>query len=476
MLCDSVMCSEFGNRNSYYTRPSPDKSIMRRKGAGEGMDEDASLRETSLSKARARTQSDVLGDRTSRFTQLRGWLVNVVAEGTPFILRLQRLRSQPLAHLWLRGSSALGDQWSYMVILPLCFWTGDAALGADFTLCLLLGTILGNFAKNVFALPRPPSPPVVLLQHTMNDFGFPSVHTLNAVTVSTVLVRYHWFQAYYYATSDSTVAMLLFALSVLIALFWMFSIPLSRMYVGVHSPLDCVAGFGAGVIFSVLWIAVYSSMIHWVIVDQTALVPVILVAAFLAIVVHPRAQKRSPSYRNNIAVIGIVAGAFIGLSHYETTLAAVTSSNYPWWPVLPAEALARSLGVSKFIVVSVGRFVEGFAIVGLIKAAMEPLLSSLFTLIFILPVFSTVRLWLVRVLSFLTLPHPDALNNVDHPLEGFEADIADYEAELQLEVLNSRRLARREAAVLARAVTHLAIGVAVVNWLRVLFMVTGLTY
>ena len=36
----------------------------------------------------------------------------------------------PLMHLWLRGSSALGDQWSYMVILPLCFWTGDAYLGA----------------------------------------------------------------------------------------------------------------------------------------------------------------------------------------------------------------------------------------------------------------------------------------------------------------------------------------------------------
>jgi len=402
-------------------------------------------------------------------------MVHKIAEGTPFILRLQEYRKNRLVHWWLRGSSALGDQWSYMVILPLCFWTGDVELGAEFTLCLLLGTFMGNFAKNLFALPRPPSPPVVLLQHTMKDFGFPSVHTLNAVTVSGVLLRYHWQQGWTYVSSDPVVAQWLFAGSVALALFWCFSIPLSRMYVGVHSPLDCVAGFAAGLLFLLNWLWVYDHLHHWITVSKTALVPVMVVAAFLAITVHPRAQKRSPSHRHNIAVIGVVTGAFIGISQHPDTLRAVLTSDYPWWPAVPVSALAQGFGVSRSLVVSVGRFVEGFGCVGLVKLS-EPFLTALFTLVFTLPVFSTVKYWIVYVLSRLTIPHPEALNNVDHPLDGFEGDILDYERELELELANSKKLAKREAAVLARAVTHTLIGLTIVNWIPILFVVTGLVY
>lgn len=412
----------------------------------------------------------------SQFSLLRQHLLERVAQGTPFILRLQRLRRQWPVHLWLRGSSALGDQWSYMIILPLCFWTGDVYLGIEFTLCLLLGTFLGNFAKNIFALPRPPSPPVQLLQHTMNDFGFPSVHTLNAVTVSAVLLRYQWDRCWTCFSSDPLMSQLAFGVSVLLALFWMFSIPLSRMYVGVHSPLDCVAGFGAGVVFALNWMWIYPHLYLWLTVTKTALVPVVIAATFLAITIHPRAQKRSPSYRNNIAVIGVLAGAFIGIPQHPFTMTLVLESSYWGWPQVPVSALANSLGVSKSVIVSVGRFVEGFACVGLIKATMEPLLTGLLTLIFITPIFSTVKYWIICTLSWLTIPHPEALNNSDHPLEGFEADIQEYQNELELELANSKRLARREAAVLARVVAHFLIGISIVDWVRVLFVVTNLQY
>ncbi len=46
----------------------------------------------------------------SGFTRLRKRMVNIVASGTPFLQDLQKHRRNPLVHLWLRGSSALGGE------------------------------------------------------------------------------------------------------------------------------------------------------------------------------------------------------------------------------------------------------------------------------------------------------------------------------------------------------------------------------
>ncbi len=361
------------------------------------------------------------------------------------------------------------------MILPLCFWTGDAALGAEFTLCLLIGTFLGNFAKNSFALPRPPAPPVQIFQHTMKDFGFPSVHTLNAVTVSGVLLRYHYEKAWFYFSSDPATARLWFVASVAVALLWCISIPLSRMYVGVHSPLDVVGGFVFGAVFLLLWIVVYPPMYVWTTETRTLLVPVMCVAAFLACAVHPRSQRPSPSYRNNIAVIGIVAGTFIGLSHRAETLAFLQSLDVKW-PAVSVEAFAASFGVERQLAVSVLRFLCGVALMVAVKAVLEPLLSAIFTLLFIMPVLSWVKRVLIGVFSRITIPHPEALNNVDFPSEGFAREILEMEEALALEIKNNRQLARREAGILSRVVTQAVLGMAIVDLVPALFQVCQLRY
>lgn len=364
-----------------------------------------------------------------------------------------------------------------MVILPLCFWTGDILLGAEFTLCLLIGTFLGNFAKNVFALPRPPAPPVALLQHTMRDFGFPSVHTLNAVTVSGVLLRYHYEHAWWYFSSDPAVALWIFVGSVSLAVLWCVSIPLSRMYVGVHSPLDVVAGFASGIVFLLGWLWAYPGMYLWITVTRTYLVPVVCLGAFVAVTVHPRSQRPSPSYRNNIAVIGIIVGTFLGLAYRQETLNGLLGLGVSGWPQFPVAALQGALGLAGRVqAVSVGRFVTGLLAVVLVKIVVEPLLTLVFSLVFILPVFSTVKRALIAVLSTLVLPHPDALNNVDHPSERFQSEIEESLRERELDSKSERRLARREAGVLSRVVTHALIGVSIVSVVPAMFSLCGLAY
>lgn len=54
---------------------------------------------------------DVSKPQRGCFAWLRGRMINEVARGTPFLLWLQQYRGNPLVHAWLRGASALGDQW-----------------------------------------------------------------------------------------------------------------------------------------------------------------------------------------------------------------------------------------------------------------------------------------------------------------------------------------------------------------------------
>ena len=83
---------------------------------------------------------------------------------------------------------------------------------------------------------------------------------------------------------------------------------------------------------------------------------------------------------------------------------------------------------------------------------------------------------LISVLSTLILPHPEALNNVDHPSERFEREIEENMRETELDKKSERRLARREAGVLSRVVTHALLGVCIVSIVPAMFSLCGLSY
>lgn len=145
---------------------------------------------------------------------------------------------------WLRAPMAfftfLGTEPFYMLVMPAILWCYDAGLGLRLGFILLGSSSLNAVLKLVFQLPRPYWVSTDVHAYTVEtSFGLPSGHAQNAVAVWGRLA----------AAASSSWAKV--GAAVLIAL-----ISFSRLYLGVHFPLDVAAGWlvGAAVLLAFLWL------------------------------------------------------------------------------------------------------------------------------------------------------------------------------------------------------------------------------
>jgi membrane-associated phospholipid phosphatase len=143
--------------------------------------------------------------------------------------------------LWLQGFSPeldwpfrlfsfLGNEGFYLLLLPLVYWCLDRRTGARLTLLFLASAYVNAFAKVVAAQPRPfqYDPRVIPLVHAGGG-GFPSGHAQHGVVVwGTIASRLR-------SPRAGWTAVLLIGM-----------ISLSRLYLGVHFPLDLVGGWVLG--------------------------------------------------------------------------------------------------------------------------------------------------------------------------------------------------------------------------------------
>jgi len=345
--------------------------------------------------------------------QLRLYLVNKVARGTDFILTLQRYRNRVI-DIYFVVSSILGDQIAYVMLLPWLFWVFNPPLGRAFLELLILGTIVGNIVKNCLALPRPPSPPV-WTRKRLTDYGCPSSHSLNSMALPFFLVYHFW------NNDDLYSSITYFALAAL----WALSVIFSRMYLGVHSPLDVTVGSSIGFLLLIFWINVHEAVDRWLV--NGIHVPMVLLLLTVSIIaIHPRSSSRSiigqsPSFRYTVALLGLLCGLAIGAWSLNETKEFVTASNISKHPILQEIPLCNitinncPTFMTKRSCMSIARVTIGLIILEAANFIGKYITLGLVSIILYIPWISSKSDVIGSHLGKLALPHPVPLDNIDHP-------------------------------------------------------------
>ena len=149
---------------------------------------------------------------------------------------LENLRV-PVLNEFMLAITYLGDEITFLVLALIFFWCIDKRLGYYILSVGFLGTIANQFMKLWFRVPRPwvLDENFTILEQARegaSGYSFPSGHTQSSVGL---------FGTIAYTTKNKLVRLFCLAAVILV--------PFSRMYIGVHTPLDvCAAAIMAAIL------------------------------------------------------------------------------------------------------------------------------------------------------------------------------------------------------------------------------------
>lgn len=311
--------------------------------------------------------------------QLRQWLIPVVRWETPYLARIQNACRSQFLDSYFAFTANLGTHTFFMMFLPICFWCGYPDFGIALVHMLALGVYLSGALKDLVCLPRPLSPP--LQRITMSgsaalEYGFPSTHTTNAVSVA--VFGLHLLYESQHEWSPSSYSLLRLG-----CYCYATSITLGRMYCGMHGFFDVLLGAVLGVFIAWLRIA-YGQILDLWVIDGSWIHPTIAVAALaLAIRFHPEPADNCPCFDDSVAFLGVVMGISIGTWQHAQRY-GMPKSNPPLAGMFPY--------TNQNLLKSAARLHGGIVVIFVWRAAMKP-----FLLRYLPPFFRFVDHWGVNM-------------------------------------------------------------------------------
>ncbi len=138
---------------------------------------------------------------------------------------LEKLR-MPVLDEFMLTITRLGEETAFLVLALIFFWCVDKRKGYYLMAVGFIGTIVNQFLKLVFRVPRPwvKDPDFTILEQARkaaSGYSFPSGHTQMSVGT---------FGGIFAVTKKRWLKVICAAV--------MFLVPFSRMYIGVHTPQD----------------------------------------------------------------------------------------------------------------------------------------------------------------------------------------------------------------------------------------------
>ena len=294
--------------------------------------------------------------------RLRQQLIPIVRWETPYLARMQQACRSPFWDSYFSLTANLGTHTFYMIFLPLCFWCGYPEFGVTLIHTLGLGVWWTGVIKDLLCLPRPLSPPLVRLTMSGSaalEYGFPSTHTANAVSVTLFsLYRLHETSQDWSPTS--------YALMYSGLLCYATSITIGRMYCGMHGFFDIVVGLVLGAFIGWLRIAFGSIFDTWILEGDWLRPAIVTVALCFAVRFHPEPADNCPCFDDSVSFIGVIMGAALGFWHHGKLAPDIQGRDGMFLKMYPYE--------NEDLLKSTARLVLGIVVIFVWRAVMKPLL------------------------------------------------------------------------------------------------------
>ncbi|KAF8327778.1 phosphatidic acid phosphatase type 2/haloperoxidase [Cantharellus anzutake] len=229
---------------------------------------------------------------------IRRFLLRRVKHESVLISDWQRRVTSPFLDVYFHYSALLGTTTFFVATIPLLFFFGYPESGRGLLFVLCMGGYLSSVVKDFFAVPRPYSPPVIRI-----EYGFPSTHTANCVSATLYLFAL--------ISQQELGALQNFASSFLL-LVYCFSVMGGRVYCGMHTVTDCLAGFALGAVTHLVHVR-YGGWLEATLVHGGSEVPATLISVWVfALSYHPSTIDLCLCFDDAIACLSALIGALVG--------------------------------------------------------------------------------------------------------------------------------------------------------------------
>ncbi|KAM5129579.1 sphingosine-1-phosphate phosphatase 1 [Mantella aurantiaca] len=250
-------------------------------------------------------------------------------EGQQFVIR-----NRLLYYLFTIGTE-LGNELFYISFFPFWIWNVDPYVGRRVIVIWVWVMYLGQCTKDVIRWPRPPSPPVIKLEVFYNsEYGMPSTHAMSgtAIPLSLLLLSLgRWQYPFVYG--------------LILALSWCSLVCLSRIYMGMHSVLDVVAGVFYAIIILIVFLPALDLIDNFNLTYKYS--PLIIISLHLALGIFSFTLDTWSTSRGDTAeILGSGAGVACGshVSHMLGLMAEPLPSSMPFTiPVITVNLLGKAL-------------------------------------------------------------------------------------------------------------------------------------
>ncbi|XP_069391713.1 sphingosine-1-phosphate phosphatase 1 [Paralichthys olivaceus] len=258
-----------------------------------------------------------------------------LAEGGPAVSTLKPLRRNSLTgdagqeflienrflfYLFTFGTE-LGNELFYITFFPFVIWNLDAFAGRRLIMVWVWVMYLGQCTKDVIGWPRPASPPVVKVEMFYNsEYSMPSTHAMSGTAIP--------FSLFFITCGRWEYPP---ALGLSLALCWCLLVCVSRIYMGMHSVLDVIAG----VLYSVLILLIFLPVLD--LIDGFNLTcrcaPLIIISLHLGLGLFSFTLDTWSTSRGDTAqILGTGAGVALAshVNHYLGLLPDPTPDQLPF--------------------------------------------------------------------------------------------------------------------------------------------------